>query len=251
MSLTMSRIVWENSQSIGSQKLIMLCLADHADDNGRCWPSISRISRLTRVSKRQVSRSLKSLVGKGELAYKPGDGRGHSSEYVILLKGDMVSTNGGIVKDDICDTKDDICDTKDDICDTKDDTMSDKPLRTIKEPSKNRKGKSRKQKKPITFEIPGILNTIDFMAAWGEYVQHRKEIKKPLTPTAGKRQLKQLESWGLQRAIVAINHSIAKGWLSIYEPKNYQQTNGRQPTANSSTHHALHGQEVKQVQGEF
>ncbi|MCP5100680.1 MAG: hypothetical protein GY943_34460, partial [Chloroflexi bacterium] len=44
-----------------------------------------------------------------------------------------------------------------------------------------------------------------------------------------------------------------ENWRKCYEGNydNGQQTNGRQPTANSSTHHALHGQEVKQVQGEF
>jgi len=93
--------------------------------------------------------------------------------------------------------------------------------------------KKRKKRKAAEMPpIPDCLNLPAFTAAWDDYQTHRREIKKPLTPLAAKKQLNQLERWGLQRAIVAIDHSIAKGWQSIYEPKEYQNghSNGRSPS---------------------
>jgi hypothetical protein len=74
-------------------------------------------------------------------------------------------------------------------------------------------------KKPgQTFKLPESLQTADFVAAWGEWAQHRKEIRKKLTPSTAEQQLKKLASMGAQRAIAAIRHSITNGWTGIFEP---------------------------------
>lgn len=57
-----------------------------------------------------------------------------------------------------------------------------------------------------------------FREAWELWEQHRREIRKPLKPTATKRQLANLKELGEQRAIAAINHSIGQGWTGIFEP---------------------------------
>lgn len=58
----------------------------------------------------------------------------------------------------------------------------------------------------------------DFADAWSDWQQHRKEKKKPLTPTSIKMQLNALEDMGLDRAIKAIDFSIAQGYTGIFEP---------------------------------
>jgi len=53
---------------------------------------------------------------------------------------------------------------------------------------------------------------------WNEWVQHRKEIKKPLTPTTIKKQFKQLEEFnrlGMDTTEV-INASIAGGYAGLF-----------------------------------
>lgn len=85
---------------------------------------------------------------------------------------------------------------------------------------KERKGKEGEEKKngkeskslPLPFDDP------DFVDAWSDWSQHRKEKKKPLTPTSMKLQLQTLKEMGLDRAIRAIDHSIEKGWTGIFEP---------------------------------
>lgn len=67
----------------------------------------------------------------------------------------------------------------------------------------------------------GLPVVPDFlMAAWNEWEQHRNEKKKPITPLARKKQISALVAMGEERAIVAINHSIANGWTGIFEPKS-------------------------------
>ena len=57
-----------------------------------------------------------------------------------------------------------------------------------------------------------------FASAWGDWIQHRKEKRKPVTPLSAKQALKDLEAMGADRAIAAIRHSIGKGWTGIFEP---------------------------------
>lgn len=71
---------------------------------------------------------------------------------------------------------------------------------------------------PSGHELPEELKAESFLKAWADWIKHRKEKRKPLTPTSTERQLQSLASMGLERAITAINHSIEKGWVGIFEP---------------------------------
>jgi len=55
--------VWAWAQEITSPtaRLVLLCLADHADEDGVCWPSQARIARKTGLSERAVRDALKVL----------------------------------------------------------------------------------------------------------------------------------------------------------------------------------------------
>ncbi len=67
--------------------------------------------------------------------------------------------------------------------------------------------------------IPEILDTPPFRTAWGEFKQHRKEGKKPMTPLAEKKMLNKAAKMGVATAIQAMDTSIRSGWTDIYEPK--------------------------------
>jgi hypothetical protein len=57
-----------------------------------------------------------------------------------------------------------------------------------------------------------------FADAWARWGQHRRETHKPLTPTSTRQQLKKLAELGEDRAVRAIDHSIANGYQGIFEP---------------------------------
>ena len=78
-----------------------------------------------------------------------------------------------------------------------------------------KKGKEREEE--TTF--PEELDTPDFRQAWAEWVAYRKDMKKKLSKFSIRKQLKQLAAMGEQGAIACIDHTIAKGWQGLYEPK--------------------------------
>ena len=67
------------------------------------------------------------------------------------------------------------------------------------------------------FIFPQELDTDKFRHSWGEWIQHRVELRKKLTPLATKKLLNKLASWGHDRAIAAIEFSITNGWIGVYE----------------------------------
>jgi hypothetical protein len=89
MSIKLMSQVWEEADLGGSELLVLLALADHANDNGVCWPSVPRLAARARLSERQTQRVLQKLHADGyfEIVSK-GDGRGHSTLYRVTLKGD-------------------------------------------------------------------------------------------------------------------------------------------------------------------
>lgn len=71
------------------------------------------------------------------------------------------------------------------------------------------------------------FSSLAFEKAWAEFKTHRKQIRKPITPLAAEKQLKQLAAMGEQRAIEAIEHTIAKGWQGIREPDGKHRPDAR------------------------
>jgi hypothetical protein len=68
-----------------------------------------------------------------------------------------------------------------------------------------------------------------FRKAWEEWKQHRKEMRKPITPLSVVKSLGDLRNMGEARALEAINHSIKNGWQGIFEPsKAKSATNHRE-----------------------
>ena len=72
------------SRSLGpTERLIMLALADHADDEGRCYPAMDRLCQRTGLSERAVQTNVRKLVALGYVTIVPGGGRGHANLYFI------------------------------------------------------------------------------------------------------------------------------------------------------------------------
>ena len=92
---------------------------------------------------------------------------------------------------------------------------SNAPSVTKTLPEKRREEKRRDKKPPLP---PLPFSSPEFGSAWSDWVQHRKEKRHSLTPTSIKQQFTELASIGEPRSIAAIRHSIAKGYLGIYEP---------------------------------
>lgn len=80
--------IWHNSETTGNDRLVMLAIADNADEEKRmAWPSASTISRKTKIPLRTVFRCIKRCVEMGELEIvEKGKSEGHSNMYRILVE---------------------------------------------------------------------------------------------------------------------------------------------------------------------
>lgn len=81
-------------------------------------------------------------------------------------------------------------------------------------------------------EIPAVLNTPAFLAAWKEYHEYRQQSRlKKLIPKSRASQLKTLAEWGEASAIQSIQQTIANGYQGLFQPKkgNTHATNPTRP----------------------
>ena len=76
--------VWESSSAKGGARLVLLALADFANDDGHCYPSLERLALKSALSERNVQLILRQLEQKGELVTLTGAGRGHVNAYWVL-----------------------------------------------------------------------------------------------------------------------------------------------------------------------
>lgn len=87
----------------------------------------------------------------------------------------------------------------------------------ILEEKENKQKKSRPPKfDPLKADLP--FNTNEFREAWADWCGHRSDIKQPLTERMVQTQLRWMAEVGENRALVAIRHTVFKGWRGLREP---------------------------------
>jgi Helix-turn-helix domain len=87
MSIKVMSRVWEGSRQSGGALLVLLAIADFADDDGLAFPSIGTLARKARLSERQVQRVLAELAAAGELVVRPGAGRQGAHLFRVTVGG--------------------------------------------------------------------------------------------------------------------------------------------------------------------
>jgi hypothetical protein len=84
MSIRVMSSVWEDSKQKGNGLLLMLALADFADDQGKCYPSVDRLAFKTRMSRRNVQNLSRQLVEDGEISITENAGKNGCNIYQIM-----------------------------------------------------------------------------------------------------------------------------------------------------------------------
>jgi len=176
-------LFWAVKAQVGNpqRKLILIALADISNEKKECWPSHEYLGRVAECSRSSVIRHLKELEASGLISItNRGDGKVKKSNlYTLNPENNDVSQ----------------CDI--DV--------------------------SERHKGSVTVTHNTLIDTpntyIGVVPNWDEWVQFRKEIKKPLTPTAIKQHINFLEKFDLATRITIIEQSIVRGWTGLFEPK--------------------------------
>jgi hypothetical protein len=94
MSVRWITWAWDQNCATAGEKLTLIALADHASEEGRCWPSTGRLAEKTGQAQRSIFRHLDSLEQAGLLARdrrKRDDGSWSSSLVILSPPPDTVS----------------------------------------------------------------------------------------------------------------------------------------------------------------
>lgn len=86
MTISVMSRVWADSKASESSLLVMLALADRADEEGVCWPGLEWIGKKARIKdERHIRRILRRQEDAGELYVSTGQGRGKTSLYLVCI----------------------------------------------------------------------------------------------------------------------------------------------------------------------
>lgn len=197
MSNAAINAVVERSRSRGIARLVLVLLADRADDSGKTWCGTRDIAARANIGRANVARVLKELCGLGELAVEHGAGR-HGTHVYRISPGIMAKPH-----------QDEAASPRSEGCVMVKRGMLQGEAHTPINP--------KEPQKETVVELP--FSSPEFREAWKNWCQHRKEKRQALTPTATRQQLAKLSGLGERRAVLALEHSLACGYLGVFEPK--------------------------------
>jgi hypothetical protein len=202
MSIKLMTAVWDREDLSSTQKLVLLSLADWANDEGLCWPSIDRLAIKTSMAGRSVQRIIRDLESMGFV--KRDEVLGKGNRYWISIPLTQCHPCPSV---------------------TPPLTESHPTPDTV---SPNTPKIHQLNTKYIRRELPDWIPA----DAWNGWVEMRKQLKKPLTDRAYNQAIDKLVAFMAkgQNITEVLDRSTMNGWTDLYEIK--ERKNG---TTNRAT----------------
>lgn len=177
MSVRTLARVWELSAQAGNDLLMLLAIADFADDDGRAYPSIATLARKCRMTPRNVNLILAELRKTGELVVRQNEGPKGTNLYRVVLPPPLKKPSP---PEETFTLKDSSA--------TPEETFPPPLKKPSDEPSVNRQQpstRSRTQFELTKFDPRSHLAGLDVPAeVIGDWLALRKQQKAPATKTA-------------------------------------------------------------------
>lgn len=192
-----------------AQKSVLISLADNANDEGVCWPSIGKIGMRTCLSERAVQNAIRWLASVGLVSIHERAGR---SSYFTVKPDAYQPPQEVHPEGDAPTPAPDAPPPPQQVHRT---PAAPAP-RTVKEPSgePSRKPKKRETASPLDLSrFPEMPSE----EVWADYVKHRKAKRAPLTQTAVNLIAKELSlaagyGWTVDDAL---SEAMAAGWQGL------------------------------------
>jgi hypothetical protein len=233
MSVAATNYVWTQSSAEGADRLVLLALADFADESGNCFGSWGKLEEKTRLARATVARCLRRLQDRGELIMVEKGHRklaGDGAEASIW-KIPGVSAEMGLRMRPVSERDPSSVRMRPKWCQNETPTIrnikernkgADAPTPAISSPSlpsSSEKEAPKPKRAPAPKFDPSSLplpHGPGLARAWAEFAQHRREIKAPLTPTAAKRIVDDLAAVNEAAAVEALRKSVKHGWRGVF-----------------------------------
>jgi len=94
MSIKLMSKVWDESGCDGSELLMLLSIADFANDEGKAWPAIKTLATKCRLSERQAQALVRKLEKDGHIKIETGQGP-HGTNLYWVTAGVKPTAPGG------------------------------------------------------------------------------------------------------------------------------------------------------------
>jgi hypothetical protein len=203
MSIKIMTKLWENGPQNKTQLLVLLALADFANDEGHCWPSMATIAKKARLTDRGARKVVRQLEADGWLEVRTGSGRHRCNVYTVKTEpktGNEEPRTGFPAEPE----------------DPKQGTEKTETLnRSSAKPSKTSNETSNGYAREILCRVIREETADDFLA-------HRQAMKKPVTLQAAKQLA--LKAQNIEDPDRAFNESIANGWQGVFPASRNSQT---------------------------
>lgn len=83
LSIKIMSAIWDGGPKGSTLRFVLIALADNANDDGECWPSVATIGRKTGLCERAVRTALRQLEADGWLQTANGGGRNGVNRYTV------------------------------------------------------------------------------------------------------------------------------------------------------------------------
>jgi hypothetical protein len=236
MSVAATNYVWEQSPAEGADRLVLLALADFADEQGNCFGSWGKLSQKTRLGRATIARSVKRLQAAGELVMVEkghrklaGDGA-EATVWQIPAVAEMGLRMRPVSLRDPSGIRmrpkwyQNETPTYKNIKERNKGADAPAPAASQPSPPISDPIVPRPQKPKFDPASLSLPHGTALANAWAEFAQHRREIRAPLTPTAAKRIVADLAAVNEAAAVEALRKSVKHGWRGVFVDKPAETT---------------------------
>lgn len=92
--------VWDYSALRGNDLLMLLAIADFADDDGNAYPAVATLAEKCRIQPRNANKILAALRESGELEVRQNEGPKGTNRYRVVVPCAPLSKRTGAVQMD-------------------------------------------------------------------------------------------------------------------------------------------------------
>lgn len=214
--------VWAASQHSGTHLLMLLAIADFADDDGRAYPAVSTLATKCRMRSRNANVILAALRASGELQVKAGQGPRGTNLYRVNLPAEGLQNLAPLQS--LAPLQGNAAPPAK-ACSKPLQAIADKPSMNHQEPPvKKRERAKRATPAPTKCSVPDGFGVSSAVQAWAASKGFH-QLPEHLEAFVGKCKAKgyQYADWD-----AAFMEAIRKDWAGL---RTGQQPNGKPPLA--------------------
>lgn len=217
-----SAVAWALAQPVNKSaaKFVLVAIASYATDDMLSWPSIKAVADATAQDRKTVLASVAKLVDLGFIE-DTGQRKGQTGQVIVYR---LKSAENGTVEQSQKRNS-----TENGTVPNFPSNSTVFPVNSTVFPAKSPKNGTRNKSEPIRTNQEPVkarakIALPDWLPAdlWSDWEQHRKSIKKPMSPKAAELSLASLTKLRDQghepRAVIEL--AIERGWQGLFAPRD-------------------------------